>query len=276
MKDIQELFQPDFVNLYIIPWGLRILGALAILLIGRWIARWLVGLSRRLMDRSGMDATLSTFLCNMLNALLLAVVVIAALDQLGVQTTSLLAVLGAAGLAVGLALKDSLSNFASGVLLILFQPFRVGDFIEAAGVSGTVEAVGIFNTTLRTGDNRTIIVPNSQIYSGTIVNNSARPTRRIDLVIGIGYEDDIRKAKRLLEELLQKDERILDDPAPSVALAELADSSVNFNVRPWIKTEDYWNVRADLLQAIKETFDAEGISIPYPQQDIHLYRTDGA
>lgn len=276
MKDIQELFQPDFVNLYIIPWGLRILGALAILLIGRWIARWLVGLSRRLMDRSGMDATLSTFLCNMLNALLLAVVVIAALDQLGVQTTSLLAVLGAAGLAVGLALKDSLSNFASGVLLILFQPFRVGDFIEAAGVSGTVEAVGIFNTTLRTGDNRTIIVPNSQIYSGTIVNNSARPTRRIDLVIGIGYEDDIRKAKRLLEELLQKDERILDDPAPSVALAELADSSVNFNVRPWVKTEDYWNVRADLLQAIKETFDAEGISIPYPQQDIHLYRTDGA
>lgn len=276
MKDIQELFQPDFVNLYIIPWGLRILGALAILLIGRWIARWLVGLSRRLMDRSGMDATLSTFLCNMLNALLLAVVVIAALDQLGVQTTSLLAVLGAAGLAVGLALKDSLSNFASGVLLILFQPFRVGDFIEAAGVSGTVEAVGIFNTTLRTGDNRTIIVPNSQIYSGTIVNNSARPTRRIDLVIGIGYEDDIRKAKRLLEELLQKDERILDDPAPSVALAELADNSVNFNVRPWVRTEDYWNVRADLLQAIKETFDAEGISIPYPQQDIHLYRTDGA
>ena len=274
MKDIQELFQPDFVNLYIIPWGLRILGALAILLIGRWIARWLVGLSRRLMDRSGMDATLSTFLCNMLNALLLAVVVIAALDQLGVQTTSLLAVLGAAGLAVGLALKDSLSNFASGVLLILFQPFRVGDFIEAAGVSGTVEAVGIFNTTLRTGDNRTIIVPNSQIYSGTIVNNSARPTRRIDLVIGIGYEDDIRKAKRLLEELLQKDERILDDPGPSVALAELADSSVNFNVRPWVRTEDYWSVRADLLQAIKETFDAEGISIPYPQTDVHLFQAN--
>ncbi len=272
MKDIQELFQPDFVNLYIIPWGLRILGALAILLIGRWLARRLVALSRRLMDRSGMDATLSTFLCNMLNALLLAVVVIAALDQLGVQTTSLLAVLGAAGLAVGLALKDSLSNFASGVLLILFQPFRVGDFIEAAGVSGTVEAVGIFNTTLRTGDNRTIIVPNSQIYSGTIVNNSARPTRRIDLVIGIGYEDDIRKARRLLEELLQKDERILDDPAPAVALAELADSSVNFNVRPWVRTEDYWSVRSDLLQAIKETFDAEDISIPYPQQDVHLFQ----
>ncbi len=258
----------------LIPWGIKLAIALAIFIIGRWLAHRITAFIERLLTRSKLDEMLVNFLGNIIRTLLVAVVAIAALDQLGVDTTSLLAVLGAAGLAVGLALKDSLSNFASGVMLIIFRPFKVGDFIEAAGVSGVVEKVTIFNTIMKTGDNREIIVPNSQIYGGTIVNVSARPTRRIDLVIGIGYEDDLKKAKDILEQILREDERVLDEPAPAVALGELADSSVNFNVRPWVNSGDYWPVRADLLEKIKLTFDEQGISIPYPQQDIHLHKKD--
>ncbi len=269
---MENLDWNSFLNEQLIPWAIQLAVALIIFLLGRWLAGMITNISRKLMHKTGMDEMLVQFLGNILRTLLLAVVVIAALDQLGVDTTSLLAVLGAAGLAVGLALKDSLSNFASGVMLIVFRPFKVGDFIEAAGVSGVVEQVGIFNTIMKTGDNREIIIPNSQIYGGTITNVSARPTRRIDLVIGIGYEDDLKKARALLEEILAQDDRILDEPAPAVALGELADSSVNFNVRPWVKSADYWPVRADLLEKIKLTFDEQGISIPYPQQDVHLYQ----
>ena len=208
----------------------------------------------------------------MLYFALLVVVVMAALDRLGVNTSSVLAVFAAAGLAVGLALKDSLSNFAAGVMLVFFKPFKNGDFIEAAGNMGVVEEIRIFNTIIRTGDNREIIIPNSHIYGGTIVNFSARDTRRIDLVFGIGYGDDLKKAKAMIEKIMADDERILKDPEPVVMLLELADSSVNFAVRPWVNSADYWTVRADLLESLKTKCDEEGISIPYPQQDVHVFQ----
>ncbi|MEC4677190.1 MAG: mechanosensitive ion channel domain-containing protein, partial [Nitrospirota bacterium] len=191
--------------------------------------------------------------------------------QLGINTTSFLTIIGAAGLAIALALKDSLSNFASGVMLVLFRPFREGDVVTAAGMTGKVTNIAIFNTTLTTGDNQLVIVPNSAITANVITNVTANSTRRIDLVIGIGYNDDIAKAKKIIMRLIEADSRILKDPAPGIALAELADSSVNFNVRPWVKKEDYWAVRSDLMEQIKITFDEEGISIPYPQQDVHLF-----
>ena len=268
---LDKLLDPEIVNSYLLPWGMRIISALAIFLIGRWIAKIVVGFAERLMKKARLDKILTTFMGNILYTILLVVVVIAALDQLGIQTTSLLAVFGAAGLAIGLALKDSLSNFSSGIMLIIFRPFKDGDMIEAAGISGVVEEVRIFSTILRSGDNREIIVPNSHIYSRPIVNVSARETRRIDLVFGIGYEDDLRKAKQLITEALAADTRILDDPAPSVSVADLAESSININARPWVKTPDYWAVRSDLLENIKLAFDSNGITIPFPQRDIHMH-----
>ena len=268
---ITELGNPDMIQTILIPWAIQITVALAIFIIGRWVAKWLTGVVEKLMKKSKLDDMLVNFVSNMVYSVLLLVVVMAALDHLGIETTSLLAVFGAAGLAVGLALKDSLANFSSGVMIILFRPFKVGDFIEAGGVGGTVEEVRMFATILRTGDNREIIVPNGQIYGGTITNYSARPTRRIDLVFGIGYDDDIAKAKQIINDIMRQDDRILADPEPAVAMAELADSSVNFNVRPWVKSGDYWPVRADLLEQVKLAFDANGISIPYPQQDVHMH-----
>jgi len=271
MDNLETLLDPDLINTYLIPWGIRIVAALAIFIIGRWIIKMVVGFAGRMMRKAQVDEMLTTFTGNILYTVLLVVVVIAALDQLGIQTTSLLAVFGAAGLAIGLALKDSLANFSSGVMLIIFRPFKVDDFIEAAGIAGVVEEVRIFSTILRTGDNREITIPNSQIYSAPIVNVSARSTRRIDMVFGIGYEDDLRKAKQLIEAAFAADDRILDDPAPGIAVGELADSSVNINARPWVKTADYWAVRSDLLENIKLSFDSNGISIPYPQQDVHMH-----
>jgi small conductance mechanosensitive channel len=263
----------EIISTYIIPWGINIILALAVFVIGRWLAKLIVRGVKRIMHRANMDDALIGFLSSILNAILLVVVIIAALEQLGVNTTSVLAVFAAAGLAVGLALKDSLSNFSAGVMLIIFKPFKVGDFVEAAGIAGVVEEIRIFNTQLRTGDNREIIVPNSQIYGGIITNFSARDTRRIDLVIGIGYEDDIQKAKQILEQVMQSDERILKEPAPVILMSELGESSVDFAVRPWVNSADYWNVRSDLLETIKREFDAKGISIPYPQRDVHLHQT---
>jgi len=272
--EVEKLLDPELINTYVIPWGIRIVMALVIFVIGRWVARAVVNVIGSMMKRAHLDEMLVKFLGNILYTVLLLVVAIAALDQLGVQTTSLLAVFGAAGLAVGLALKDSLANFSSGVMLIIFRPFKVGDFIEAAGQAGVVEEVRIFSTVMRTGDNREIIVPNGNIYGGPIINVSARATRRIDLVLGIGYNDDIRKAKDLVTAAFNADARILQDPAPAVSVAELADSSINLNIRPWVNSADYWNVRSDLLQALKESFDANGISIPYPQQDLHVYNAN--
>ncbi|MFA7592729.1 MAG: mechanosensitive ion channel domain-containing protein [Thiohalobacteraceae bacterium] len=276
MDILAGLITPEMLQTHVIPWVTRIAVALAIFIIGRWIALRLLSATKRLMRRGGMDGMLIDFMSNIVYFILLAIVVIATLDHLGVQTTSLLAIVGAAGLAVGLALKDSLGNVASGVLLIIFRPFRVGDFIEAAGTSGIVQAVNVFSTVLATGDNRQVIVPNGRIYGGTIINVTARPTRRIDLVFGIGYGDDIRTAKRLIGEVMAEDARILAEPAPAISLAELADSSVNINARPWVKTGDYWAVRSDLLENIKAAFDANGISIPFPQRNVHLQRVDAA
>lgn len=252
--------------------GSGILVAVVVLVIGRWLAKWITALSRKAMVRGGVDETLSRFLGKLIYYGLLAAVVIAAADQVGIKTTSFLAILGAAGLAIGLALKDSLSNFASGVMLILFRPFVVGDYVTAGGVSGTVQQVDIFSTVLLTPDNQKFIVPNSGITSGVITNVNAEPTRRIDLVVSIGYDDDIREAKKTLEDLVGADKRVLDDPAPTISVSELADSSVNLIVRPWVQTADYWNVRFELIEKIKLTFDDKGISFPYPQQDVHMHQ----
>jgi len=264
--------QTGYLNMYIIPWGINIATALVVFVIGKIVAKWVCSAVSRLMKRSNVDEILITFIENILYFALLVVVVIAALDRLGVNTSSVIAVFAAAGLAVGLALKDSLSNFAAGVMLVFFKPFKNGDFIEAAGNMGVVEEIRIFNTIIRTGDNREIIIPNSHIYGGTIVNFSARDTRRIDLVFGIGYGDDLKQAKSLIEKAMKDDARILQDPAPVVMLLELADSSVNFAVRPWVKAGDYWEVRSDLLETLKTRCDSEGISIPYPQQDVHIFQ----
>ena len=258
----------DLISQY----GWKLLAAVAIFFIGRFLAKFVTKILRKIMLKANIEDTLERFLGNLLYGVLMVVVVIATINQLGIQTTSLLAIFGAAGLAVGLALQGSLSNFAAGVLLIAFKPYKVGDYIEAGGASGSVEDVQIFTTVLKTGDNRRIIVPNAQIMAGTIVNNSANPTRRIDLVAGCGYEDDLDKVRSVLEGIIAADDRILKEPAPTIAVSELADSSVNFVVRPWVNSADYWSTYCDLTEQIKKRFDAEGISIPFPQRDVHVYQ----
>jgi small conductance mechanosensitive channel len=260
----------QLLHTYVIPWGIRIVLALAIFVIGRMVVRTLADTVQKLMQKRGMDEVLVRFLCSILRWVLLLFVVIAALSQLGVDTTSLIALLGAAGLAIGLALQGSLSNFAAGVMLIIFRPFNKGDFVEAGGASGVIDNISIFTTTMTTPDNKEIIVPNGAILAGNITNFSARPTRRVDMVFGISYDDDIRQARRILEEIIAADERVLAEPAPVVTLGQLADSSVNFLVRPWVKSADYWPVLWDTTAAVKERFDAEDITIPYPQMDVHL------
>lgn len=260
----------ELVHQYVLPWSINSLFAVLVFVVGRFLSRLITNAAKRLMERAKVDKSLSDFLGNIISAALTVVVVIAALEQLGVNTTSVMAIFAAAGLAVGLAMKDSLSNFASGVMIILFKPFKLGDVITAAGVTGVVESIRIFNTLMRSGDNQEITVPNSQIFNGTITNITARDTRRIDMVIGISYEDNIAEAKRIISEILGKESRILTDPEPSILVLELGESSIDLAVRPWVKKEDYWKVRSDLLQTIKETFDQNGISIPYPQRDVHL------
>lgn len=271
-----EISLETILNTYLIPWGTKIVLALLVFIVGRWLAGLLTKALGKVMTKGKVDPMLVNFLSNITYTALLAVVVLAALEQLGVNTTSALAILGAAGLAVGLALKDSLSSFAAGVMLIIFRPFKLGDFIEAGGTTGVVEEIRIFHTVLKTGDNREVTMPNAQIYGGTIINYSARTTRRIDLVIGIGYGDDIKQARDLINEILTANDTVLKDPAPTVMLLELGESSVDFAVRPWVKSADYWTTRADLLETIKATFDKEGLNIPYPQRDIHLFQETAA
>lgn len=246
-------------------------GALIIFYVGRWVAGMVVRGIATVMQKSNMDKTLETFICNLVRMTLILFVIIAAVNQLGIQTTSLIAVLGAAGLAVGLALQGSLSNFASGVLIILFRPYKVGDYIEGAGVAGSVEDMQILTTVLTTGDNKRVIVPNSQIMGSIITNYSSNDQRRIDLVVGVSYDDDIDKVRDELKALIAADDRILDDPACLIAVSELADSSVNFILRPWVKTSDYSAVKFSLTEAIKKRFDEVGISFPFPQHDVHLH-----
>jgi small conductance mechanosensitive channel len=251
--------------------GVKVIAAIAILVIGRWIAKALASFVRKLMNKAKVDAMLRRFVGNVVYVALLTFVVLAAINQLGIQTTSFIAVIGAAGLAIGLALQGSLSNFASGMLIIIFRPYKVGDYIEAGGTAGTVEEVQIFTTVLRSPDNKTIIVPNAQIMGGTITNYSAKPQRRVDLVASVGYNDNLDKVKQVLIDILAKDERVLKDPAPTIAIMELADSSINFVVRPWVNASDYWPLYFDLNERIKKRFDEEGISIPFPQRDVHVY-----
>lgn len=249
--------------------------AITIFVAGRWIANLLTKVIYSVLMRAKVDNILVDFLSGLAKAAMVLFVIVAALTQLGVDTTSLIALIGAAGIAVGLALKDSLQNFASGVMLILFRPFKAGDYIDAGGVMGIVERITVFSTTLRTGDNKEVIVPNGSIYGGTITNYSARETRRVDMIFGIGYDADLLKAKSVLRALVDNDERILKEPEVLIAIAELADSSVNIIVRPWVKSGDYWPVFWDMQEKVKLTFDQQGISIPFPQMDVHLNQADG-
>jgi small conductance mechanosensitive channel len=224
-----------------------------------------------MMEKSKVDDTLTGFVANLAYAGLLAFVIIAALNQLGIQTASFIAVIGAAGLAIGLALQGSLANFAAGVLMIIFRPFKSGDLIEGAGVTGVVEEIQIFTTQLKTPDNKTIIIPNANVLSDNIVNYSTKGTRRVDMVFGIGYEDDIDKARQIIMDILHNDQRIMKNPEPVVLLSELADSSVNFSTRAWTSADNYWGVYFDTTENVKKSFDQQGISIPFPQRDIHVY-----
>ena len=262
----------DKIVEWAITYGPKVIAALAILILGRIAISIITGTLNRIMKKAEVDVTLRRFVVSLTKIALMAFVIIAALSSLGINTTSFVAILGAAGLAVGFALQGSLGNFASGIMLIIFRPFKAGDYVEAGGQSGSVVAVNIFNTVLNTPDNKVVIVPNGNITSNNIVNYSAMETRRIDLVFGIGYNDDIKLAKETLDQIVANDPRILKDPAPTIAVLALADSSVNFAVRPWVKTSDYWAVYFDLTEKVKLTFDEKGISIPFPQQDVHIHQ----
>jgi small conductance mechanosensitive channel len=261
----------DAILGWISVYAINIIAALIIFIVGKWLSRKIADLLGKLLEKNNVDITLVSFLRNLVYYALVVVVVIAAIGKLGVNTTSFLTILGAAGLAVGLALKDSLSNFAAGVMLVLFRPFTIGDVVSTAGITAKVEKITIFNTIFCTPDNQMVIVPNNKIISDIITNINAKDTRRIDLVVGISYTDDMVKTKEILEGLAKEDSRILTDPETTIAVAELADSSVNLVFRPWVKTADYWAVRFDLTENIKNALDAAGISIPYPQQDVHLF-----
>lgn len=251
--------------------GIRLVAAALIFFVGKWLARRLTNLMATVLHRHHTDATLVNFLHHISYYALLVAVVIASLSKLGINTASFLTVIGAAGLAVGLALKDSLGHFAAGVLLILFRPFQVGDFVTAGGVSGTVKVISLFNTELATPDNQKVLVPNSSIMGGVITNTTANATRRIDLVIGIAYQDEIARAKAVLLRILGEESRLLAEPAATVVVMALGPGSVDLAVRPWVNAADYWTVRCDLIERIKTEFDREGISIPFPQQDVHLF-----
>jgi small conductance mechanosensitive channel len=268
MDKITQLFEEN--HELMLGYLLQLVAAIVIFYIGRLLAKTLRRLVEKALLSRAVDKAVVSFVASIVYAIILIATVLMALSQVGVQTTSFIAILGAAGLAVGLALQGSLANFASGILIILFRPFKSGDFIDAGGISGTVDKIEIFQTIMKTPDNKLVIVPNAQITGGAITNYSAEPIRRVDLVIGIGYDSDLRKAKQLLEQMLKDDPRILPEPAPVVKVSALADSSVNFNVRPWVNSADYWNVYWDILEKVKLTFDEQGIAIPFPQMDVHI------
>jgi len=269
-------FNAETITAIVIPWAIKIFFALVIFIVGKILAKSITNLVRKGMRKSGMDEALIRFLGGLVYAVLLVAVILAAVDTLGVKVTSLLAIVGAAGLAVGLALKDSLANFAAGVMIMIFRPFKIGDFVTTGGVAGVVDEIGLFCVLMHTPDNQRIIIPNSAVFGNTITNTSALPTRRIDLVMGISYDDNIGTAKKIIEDIIAADERILDDPAPVIAVSELADSSVNLVVRPWVKSEDYWPTRFDLLETMKVKLEEGGISIPFPQRDVHIYNEETA
>lgn len=253
-------------------YGLKIVGAIVLLVVGRFVVGIIIRMIARMLERSKVDVTLTKFVTTLTKTALMIILFIVVLNQIGVQTTSFVALIGAIGLAIGFALQGSLSNFAAGVMLIVFRPFKAGDFVEAGGTMGSVSEIGMFNTILLTPDHKKIIIPNSSITGASITNYSAMDTRRVDLIFGIGYGDDIKKAKSILERIINQDDRVLKDPAPTVAVSELGDSSVNFIFRPWVNSADYWKVYWDMTEKVKLTFDEEGISIPFPQRDVHLFQ----
>lgn len=257
-----------------LDFGMKALIALVIFFVGRMIARLVTKGLHNVMQSQQVDKILETFVCNLAYWALMLFVIIASINQIGVQTTSLIAIMAAASLAIGLALQGSLANFAAGVLIIMFRPYRVGDFVEAAGIAGVVLQVQILTTILKTGDNKQIIVPNGQIMGSIITNFSANDTRRVEMTVGVSYDDDLDKVRSTIQDLVNADERILKDPECLIAVSELADSSVNFIVRPWVNSADYSSVKFDLTEAIKKRFDKEGISFPFPQQDVHIYKSE--
>ncbi len=254
----------------IIRVGMNALIAILILVVGMYIARFAKNRVVKRLSSRGVDDAVSSFVAQMLQVIIIAAVLIAALNRIGVETTSLVAVFGAAGLAIGLALKDSLSNFSSGVMIIILKPFRSGHYVEAAGVAGTVNSIELFSTRLVTPDNKIVILPNATVYASEIINYSMQPTRRIDIVVGISYESDMRTAKSVILDVVKENDLVLQDPEPVVAVSELADSSVNLVVRPWVNTEDYWVARFALIEAVKRALDDNNISIPFPQMDVHF------
>jgi small conductance mechanosensitive channel len=255
---------------------MKLLAAIVIFYVGRWVARIVQNTLERILRKRAVDDVLVDFLGTIAFALVLVITVVAALDTLGIPATSLVAVVGAAGLAVGLALKDSLSNFAAGVMLVIFRPFTKGDFVDAGGVAGKVDEVFLVSTRLLTPDNKLITIPNGVVWNNTITNFSAMDTRRVDMVVGVGYDDDLKVAAEVLNRILAEHELVLEDPAPVVTISELGASSVDFAVRPWVKADDYWGVRADVLEKAKVQLEAAGCSIPYPQTDVHLHKVDAA
>ena len=260
------------IQQYVTFYGLKVLAAIIILILGRWIAGLVRSLVQKVLKKREIDHTIVSFVGSLSYVALMTFVVIAALARLGIQTASFIAIIGAAGLAIGFALQGSLSNFAAGFLLIVFRPYKAGDYIEGGGTAGIVEELHMFTTKLRTPDNKIVIVPNLKMTGDNIINYSARESRRVDMVFGVSYNADLQKVKQVLQDILNKDERVLKDPAPQIAVSELADNSVNFVIRPWVKTADYWSVFFDTTETVKKRFDAEGIGIPYPQRDVHMYQ----
>ncbi len=262
----------ETIKAYAIAYLPKVALAIGVLVIGFWVTRAIVAFANRRFEKQGMDPTLRPFARSILSVGLKAAIIISAIGILGVETTSFIAILGAAGLAIGLALKDSLGNFAGGALLLFFRPIHVGDFIEAQGHAGSIDSIEMFHTVLKTPDNKTIIIPNGPLYNGSMVNYSTETNRRVDLIFGIGYSDDIDKARNIVSNLISEEAAIFADPAPDIVVKELADSSVNFAVRVWAKGDDYWDIYFGLNEKVKKAFDAQGISIPFPQRDIHMVK----
>lgn len=262
------------VQVLLTQFGLNLLAAIAIFIIGIWLARLVRRLLRGLLHRQRVDQTLTSFATTLLYYSILSFVVIAALNRLGIQTASFIALLGATGLAIGLALQGALTSFASGILMLIFRPFRVGDYIEGGGKEGTVEAISLLTTSLITLDNRVVIVPNSKLYGDTLTNCSAKTMRRVEVPVGVSYTENLDQVRRVILDELAQDSRILADPPAKVVVVKLADSSVNLSVRPWVHPADYWNVYFDTYERVKKRLDAEGITIPFPQQDVHLIQNN--
>ncbi|MFY9168666.1 MAG: mechanosensitive ion channel domain-containing protein [Desulfomonilia bacterium] len=253
-------------------YGIKIIAAAVILVVGRWAAKGITKITQRFLNKGKVDPTIVSFVEHVTYVALMVFIVLAALAQLGIQTTSFIAVIGAAGLAIGLALQGSLANFAAGFLMIIFKPFKAGDYIEGAGVAGTVDKIQIFTTTLKTPDNKLVIIPNSKIMSDNIVNYSAHETRRVDMPFRVSYQDDIDKVRKILRNIVDNDHRILKDPAAMIIVKTLDENSVNIELRVWVKTADYWGVYFETVEEAKKQFDANGVKIPFPQRDVHVYR----